>query len=83
MDIKDIIVDENMPIVQAMKVLDKTSKKIIFVADNGCLTASMTDGDIRRWILSNGSLNATVKDVANYNQKYVTEDNTDEGKKLF
>lgn len=83
MKINDIIVDENMFIVQAMKVLDKTSKKIIFVANDGVLKASMTDGDIRRWILSNGSLEAKVKDVANYNPKYVLEENKGEAKKMF
>lgn len=83
MEISDIIVDENMSIVQAMKVLDRTSKKILFVADNGILKATMTDGDIRRWILSNGNLNAKAKDVANLNPKFIFEENKEEIKKIF
>ncbi len=83
MKINDIIVDENMSMFLAMKVLDNTSKKIVFVADEGILKASMTDGDIRRWILSSGSLDAKVKNVANYNPKYVFEENTTDAKRIF
>ncbi len=83
MKINDIIIDENMSIVQAMKVLDNTSKKILFVADNGILKAAMTDGDIRRWILSNGNLDAKVKNVANYSPKYIFEENREEVKRIF
>ncbi len=83
MKIKDIIIDENMSIVQAMKVLDNTSRKILLIADNGVLKATMTDGDIRRWILSNGSLDARVKNVANYSPKYIFEENKEEVRMIF
>lgn len=71
MDNKDIIIDENITVLEAMRALDKTAKKILFLAHDNKLKASITDGDMRRWILKNGSLDATVDKVANYNPKYV------------
>jgi len=59
--------------IQAMEVLDRTSKKVLFVENAGILTAVITDGDIRRWILAKGNLDARVKDIANYNPKFLYE----------
>ncbi|MGV8982701.1 nucleotidyltransferase family protein [Clostridium sp.] len=73
MEINDIIINENCSMLEAMKVLDKTSKKVLFVGYDGKLIAAITDGDIRRWILSKGNLDAKVKDIANYNPKFLYE----------
>jgi dTDP-glucose pyrophosphorylase len=73
MDIKDIIVDEESTMIEAMKVLDKTSKKVLFVEFQGKLAAAITDGDIRRWILKKGKLDDKIKNIANYNPKFVYE----------
>lgn len=73
MEIKDVLVDEECTMVEAMKVLDRTSKKVLFVEHEGKLTAAITDGDIRRWILKKGDLDAKVKEIANYNPKFVYE----------
>jgi len=67
----DIIVDENSTMLRAMELLDATSKKILFVQRDDALIAALTDGDIRRWILAKGDLNALVKDIANYNPIYL------------
>lgn len=73
MNVKDILIDENLSMIQAMQVLDKTSKKVLFVEHEGKLAASITDGDIRRWILNRGNLDAKVKDIANYSPKFLYE----------
>ncbi len=83
MIIKDMIVKDNTSIVQALKVLDAIEKKVLFVARANILQASLTDGDIRRWILSKGSLEATVKDVANFNPKYVFEEDIAAAQQMF
>jgi len=47
-----------------MKQLDKSAEKILFVVeDNNKLVGSLTDGDIRRWILKDGDLAAEVSKV--------------------
>jgi len=51
---------------QAMEQLEKTEEKIIFVVDGESrLLGSLTDGDIRRWILSDGDLKAQVLQICN------------------
>lgn len=75
MDIKDILINENCSMIEAMQVLDKTSRKVLFVEHEDKLMAAITDGDIRRWILAKGNLDAKVKDIANYNPKFLYEKN--------
>lgn len=49
-----------------MEQLEKTEEKIIFVVDEKSrLVGSLTDGDIRRWILSDGNLTAEVHRICN------------------
>lgn len=69
--IDDFIVNENTTLVDAMRQLDRVARKVLFILVNERLTASITDGDIRRWILKKGELNTTVKEIANFNPKFV------------
>jgi dTDP-glucose pyrophosphorylase len=73
LNISDILIGENRTMIEAMQVLDKTSKKVLFVERDNKLVAAITDGDIRRWILAKGNLDARVKDIANYNPKFLYE----------
>lgn len=67
MQIADILIDEGLTMMEAMALLDATAKKVLFVHKEGVLLAALTDGDIRRWILSKGNLDAKVCEIANYN----------------
>jgi predicted transcriptional regulator len=50
----------------AMRRLEETEERILFVVDgDGALFGSITDGDIRRWILANDSLEGSVEAVCN------------------
>lgn len=71
MEIKDFLIDEESTMIEAMHQLDRVAKKVLFVLQNGKFTAAITDGDIRRWILKKGNLDARVKDIANYNPKFL------------
>lgn len=73
MDMSTIYIEEQNTILEAMQMLDKCAKKILFVLDNGTLVATITDGDIRRWILKGGALQAQIKLVANYQPKCLLE----------
>lgn len=70
----EMFIEENKTILEAMQQLDKNAKKVLFVHNGGILLATLTDGDIRRWILKNGDLQAAVKYVANYQPKYLFEE---------
>lgn len=73
MEVKDFLIEEECTMLEAMTLIDKIAKKVLFVAREGKLLAAITDGDIRRWILKKGNLEARVKDIANYNPKYLKE----------
>ncbi len=65
--IEDLIINEDMPVLQAMQILNDKEKKILFIAPDLKLKAVLTDGDIRRHILRGGRLDAKVSEIANYN----------------
>lgn len=48
-----------------MRQLNETGKKILFVVDNKRLEGTLTDGDIRRYLLSGGALADGVCNAAN------------------
>jgi Nucleoside-diphosphate-sugar pyrophosphorylase involved in lipopolysaccharide biosynthesis/translation initiation factor 2B, gamma/epsilon subunits (eIF-2Bgamma/eIF-2Bepsilon) len=74
----DVYIEEDKSILDAMQQLDKSARKILFVHREGKLLASLTDGDIRRWILKKGNLQMSVKYAANYAPKYLYEHQVDQ-----
>lgn len=63
--LNEILISKDISIKQAIKKLDVTAKKILFVIEERKLIGSITDGDVRRWILKNGDLNYSVDNVMN------------------
>jgi dTDP-glucose pyrophosphorylase len=65
-EFQNLLIDEFVSVKEAMKLLDKVGEKILFVINNTRqLVGSITDGDIRRWILKEGDLSANVNEVCN------------------
>jgi len=59
-----ILIHQQESVKVAMQQLDQTSEKILFVTDgDDRLIGSLTDGDIRRWILAGGGLDEAVEQV--------------------
>ncbi|MCM3124164.1 MULTISPECIES: sugar phosphate nucleotidyltransferase [unclassified Mesobacillus] len=83
MDVKDFLINEEDTMLEAMALLDKVAKKVLFVVKDGHFLAAITDGDIRRWILKKGNLDAKVKDIANYNPKFIYENEKSSAKELL
>jgi dTDP-glucose pyrophosphorylase len=83
MNVEDILIDENSTLIEAMQKLDQASIKVLFVVKEGKLAAAISDGDIRRWILKKGNLDAKVNDIANYNPKFLFEEDKAIGKKYM
>lgn len=64
--------NDSMTIVEAMEKIDKNAKGVLFIEeDNGILSGCITDGDIRRWILKSGELNAEVSKAMMKAPKYL------------
>lgn len=66
--IDNFLVNYKMSAREAMKKLDESQLKILFVImDNKILFGALTDGDIRRWILGGNSLDHSVGKICNRN----------------
>jgi dTDP-glucose pyrophosphorylase len=60
------LVRETVSVKEAMRSLGKTGERILFVVDQeNKLIGSLTDGDIRRWVLKEGELTSTIQNVFN------------------
>jgi len=72
---KELFVKKDMIIKEAMQQIGKVARKILFVVDDyGHLLGSLSDGDIRRWVLAEGKLNDTIERVYNKRPTYVYDD---------
>lgn len=83
MELNEIFIDEKATVLEAMDQIDKIAKKVLFITKGNLLLASISDGDIRRWILKKGDLNAQIKHVANYNPKYIYSDSKNQAIKFM
>ena len=72
-DISKYIADEKMTVVDAMKQIDENARGIVFIVKEGRLAGSLTDGDIRRYIIKSGDLADPVSSVMNRKPKFVFE----------
>lgn len=81
---ENIIVDSNISIRESIKKLDVTAKKILFVTDDqGKLVGTVTDGDIRRWILKNGDFDKEVYNIMNKNPIYINKNKCCKAKEIM
>lgn len=63
---KKISITKQFAIKQALRRMDEMGQKTLFVVDSKSrLLGTVTDGDIRRWILKSGNLNEAVSKVMN------------------
>lgn len=70
-DIEDYLIKPDLSLKKAMQRLDATMRKIVFVLnDNKQLIGALTDGDVRRWLLSGGNIYDTIEKVYNRNPLY-------------
>jgi dTDP-glucose pyrophosphorylase len=73
--VAELLVRENVQVRAALKQMDLAAAKILFVVgEDRRLFGSLTDGDIRRWILKEGSLQEPVSELCNRHPKVVRMD---------
>ena len=74
----------SMSLVGAMKTIDQNAGGLLDVLDKeNRLNGSLTDGDIRRWMIKTGKLDGTVGQVMNPDPKYVHPGETGLARKLM
>ncbi len=72
--LKNYIINKDQSIYNALELLEKNPYKILFVSDfDEKIIGSLTDGDIRRYILSTGNLSGTTFDACSKNFLYLNE----------
>lgn len=83
MELKNLLIDETISVLEALKTLDKTAKNVLFLVRDDRLVGALSDGDIRRWILQQGKLDAQVSELANFNPKYIKESDRNNARELM
>jgi len=64
MNTEKLLIKNKISIKEAIRLMDEAGEKILFFVDNeNKLLGTLTDGDIRRWILKDGSLQDDISKV--------------------
>lgn len=71
MNFRKYIVQEEDNILDVMKKINDNSQKEMYIVKNDQLVGSITDGDIRRYLIKYGNLNTSLKEVYNINPIFV------------
>ena len=69
--LEDLLVEENLNIRAAIERLEKIRCKVVYVVNGGKLAASVSDGDVRRYALSECDMDLPVKYIAKYTPTYL------------
>ncbi|MEG2054136.1 MAG: sugar phosphate nucleotidyltransferase, partial [Oscillospiraceae bacterium] len=69
MQLDDLLITAENTVLEAMQKIDKTGRRLVFIAPENILKAVVTDSDIRRFILKGGKLTEKVSVMANYHPK--------------
>ena len=73
--VQNFLITKSSSIKNAMKQMNKIGEKALFIVDeNRRLLGSLTDGDIRRWILKKGGLDEKIDRAYRKNPIFVTVD---------
>lgn len=68
---KNFIVDENISIIKALKLLEKNGKKIIFLTHNNKLSGVFEDSDLRRALIKKKDLSKKILTIANKRPRFI------------
>jgi dTDP-glucose pyrophosphorylase len=69
---KNLFISPTSTIKEALKKFNEIGEKVLIVVDkNNHLLGTITDGDIRRYILSTGTIEGTVENAYNKNPKFI------------
>ena len=83
---KKILIAENLSLEAALRKMNEIGAKcLIVVDDEGKFIGTLSDGDIRKALLSGNSIDSPIKGIFNENAFSVLEDefNKDHLKKVF
>lgn len=67
----ELLISKDEMITEALKKIDKSGKKIVFATEGTRLCGALSDGDVRRFLLKGGKLDAPVCEAANKAPKFL------------
>lgn len=71
-DIEKFMANKNITIVEAMEKIDINGRGILFVTDEKQkLIGTVTDGDIRRWLIKTGKMDVIIERIMNKSPKVI------------
>lgn len=70
-DISKYLISPDLTVLEAMSAIGVGAKGVVFVCADKKISAVITDGDVRRFILSGGDLSSNVMEAANKNFKFL------------
>lgn len=83
MQLEDILINEGSNIRDAIEQLERVRCRVVYVVDKGKLVASISDGDVRRFILKSGDTSQPLCEIANYNPKFFVHESKENINILF
>lgn len=83
MDIKKLLISEDITVNETLKKIEKYRYKILYVVENKKLKAAISEGDIRRYLIKGGSIDNDISHVANYYPVFIYENQIEDAKKVM
>ncbi len=83
MQLTDYIIDKNASVIDVMKKIDKNAKGVVYVCEKESLCGSITDGDLRRYILNNGSMSANATSIMNNSPAFCDINSRNNAKRMM
>lgn len=82
-DLIKYLVGPEDTIEESWKKIEENHKRSVIVVDNNIVVGSLSDGDIRKAILSRRIISTPIKEIMNVNFFSLTENNKEKAEKIF
>ena len=82
-DISKFLASSDISIVEAMQRIDENAEGILFIVEDHKLIGSLTDGDLRRFIIKYGNLDSLIDGAINRSPKYVLDSEIENASKIM
>lgn len=78
-----VLIKGNEPLRNALQKLCASGKRVLFLLDGLKFSASLNDGDIRRFLLKGGSLDSPAREAANYHAKFLFDTEREQARQFL
>ena len=83
MQLQDLLITEQATVKEAIEQLERVRCKVVYVVKDKKLLASVSDGDVRRYILRAGDIECSISQIAYYSPRAFREYEREAWQELF